>query len=278
MSVLKNKRRTSKIEYERNFIGLYEYMMNLIDHMPKRYMQVLGKPMKDRLNEMYDKVMKISDMYIEKEPWKERYLLCRETIENLESFAEWVYLYWNLSDGRNGIKRADDEKREFMTKMFNREIYLIAGVMFRLDTRKKFGIIEVRYMQKFNAKEIEGITFLEKLYQLNKLVYPKVIRIPLAQRDEEAALACKYIRNAFYCAYSGNLIFPENKKQYDKRKRLIGEAISDMYRLDRPMLKLFMVHLFSNDDMEKITQLVNEATRYLLALQASDKDRFSGLD
>lgn len=278
MSVLKNKRRTSKIEYERNFIGLYEYMMNLINHMPKRYMQMLGNPMKSRLNEMYDKVMKISDMYIEKEPWKERYLLCRETIEDLESFAEWVYLYWNLSDGRNSIKRADDEKREFMTKMFNREIYLIAGVMFRLDTRKKYGIIEVRYMQKFNAKEIEGITFLEKLYQLNKLVYPKVIRIPLAQRDEEAALACKYIRNAFYCAYTGNLIFPENKKQYDKRKRLIGEAISDMYRLDRPMLKLFMVHLFSNDDMEKITQLVNEATRYLLALQASDKDRFSGLD
>ena len=278
MSVLKNKRRTSKIEYERNFIGLYEYMMNLIDHIPKRYMQLLGNPMKVRLNEMYDKVMKISDMYIEKEPWKERYLLCRETIEDLESFAEWVYLYWNLSDGRNGIKRADDEKREFMSKMFNREIYLIAGIMFRLDTRKKFGMIEVRYMQKFNAKEIEGIIFLEKLYQLNKLVYPKVIRIPLAQRDEEAALACKYIRNAFYCAYSGNLIFPENKKQYDKRKRLIGEAISDMYRLDRPMLKLFMVHLFSNDDMEKITQLVNEATRYLLALQASDKDRFSGLD
>lgn len=278
MSVLKNKRRTSKIEYERNFIGLYEYMMNLIDHIPKRYMQMLGNPMKVRLNEMYDKVMKISDMYIEKEPWKERYLLCRETIEDLESFAEWVYLYWNLSDGRNGIKRADDEKREFMSKMFNREIYLIAGIMFRLDTRKKFGMIEVRYMQKFNAKEIEGIIFLEKLYQLNKLVYPKVIRIPLAQRDEEASLACKYIRNAFYCAYTGNLIFPENKKQYDKRKRLIGEAISDVYRLDRPMLKLFMVHLFSNEDMEKITQLVNEATRYLLALQASDKDRFSGLD
>ena len=37
MSVLKNKRRTSKIEYEKNFLGLYEYMMNLIDHIPKRW-------------------------------------------------------------------------------------------------------------------------------------------------------------------------------------------------------------------------------------------------
>ena len=277
MSVLKNKRRTSKIEYERNFIGIYEYMMNLIDHMPKRYMEILGKPMKDRLNEMYDKVAKISDMYIEKDPWKERYLLCGEMVKDLESFAEWVYLYWILSDGRNGIKRADDQKREFMAKMFNREIYLIAGVMFKLDRQKKYGQIEVQYMKKFNAKEIEGIRFLETLYELNKLVYPKVIRIPLAQRDEEAALACRYIRNAFYCAYSGNLIFPENKKQYDKRKRLIGEAISDMYRVDRPMLKLFMVHLFSDEDMERIAALINETSRHLLALQASDKERFGNL-
>lgn len=277
MSVLKNKRRTSKIEYERNFIGLYEYMMNLLDHMPKRYAGILGRPMKERLNDMYDKVANISDMYIEKESWKERYKLCSETIKDIEAFAEWVYLYWILSDGRNGIKKADDQKRDFMAKMFNRLIYLIAGVMSKLDDKKKLGRIEVQYMKKFNAKELEGIVFLEKLYELNKLVYPKVIRIPLAQRDEEASLACKYLRNAFYCAYSGNLIFPEDKKQYDKRKRLIGEAISDMYRIDRPMLKLFMVHLFSDEDMERITALINESTRHLLALQASDKERFGSL-
>lgn len=277
MSVLKNKRRTSKIEYERNFIGLYEYMMNLLDHMPKRYAGILGRPMKERLNDMYDKVANISDMYIEKESWKERYKLCSETIKDIVAFAEWVYLYWILSDGRNGIKKADDQKRDFMAKMFNRQIYLIAGVMSKLDDKKKLGRIEVQYMKKFNAKELEGIVFLEKLYELNKLVYPKVIRIPLAQRDEEASLACKYLRNAFYCAYSGNLIFPEDKKQYDKRKRLIGEAISDMYRIDRPMLKLFMVHLFSDEDMEQISALINESTRHLLALQASDKERFGSL-
>jgi len=54
MSVLKNKRRTSKIEYEKNFLGFYEYMMNLIDHMPKRWSKPLGAPMKEALNQMYD--------------------------------------------------------------------------------------------------------------------------------------------------------------------------------------------------------------------------------
>ena len=67
MSVLKNKRRTSKIEYEKNFLGLYEYMMNLIDHIPKRWQRPLGAPMKEALNQMYDDVLLVSEMYIEKE-------------------------------------------------------------------------------------------------------------------------------------------------------------------------------------------------------------------
>lgn len=47
MSVLKNKRRTSKIEYERNFLGFYEYMNGRIDNMPRRWMKPLGLPMKE---------------------------------------------------------------------------------------------------------------------------------------------------------------------------------------------------------------------------------------
>ena len=103
------------------------------------------------------------------------------------------------------------------------------------------------------------------------------IRIPLAERDEEAKLACKYIRNAFYCAYSANSVIPTTKGEYSKRRRLFGEAISDLYRLNRPMVKMFMVHLFSNEDMETITQLVNESTRLLQGIQNSDKERFSAL-
>lgn len=55
MSVLKNKRRTSKIEYEKNFLGFYEYMMNLIDHIPKRWQRPLGAPMKEALNQFIEK-------------------------------------------------------------------------------------------------------------------------------------------------------------------------------------------------------------------------------
>lgn len=89
MSVLKNKRRTSKIEYEKNFLGFYEYMMNLIDHIPKRWQKPLGAPMKEALNQMYDDVLLVSEMYIEKEQSKTRYLQCRKVIEELT--ADDVY-------------------------------------------------------------------------------------------------------------------------------------------------------------------------------------------
>lgn len=277
MSVLKNKRRTSKIEYERNFLGFYEYMNGRIDNMPRRWMKPLGLPMKEALNQMYDDVLLVSEMYIDKDSAKKRYMQCRKVIEELTAFQEWIYLYWILSDGRNGIKWADADRRKYMSICLNKEIYLMGGVMHRLDPKMKFGRLEVMYMKPFTRKDIEEIQFLEKLYQLNELIYPKYIRIPMAERDEEANLACKYIRNAFYCAYSANSIYPSTKGEYSSRHRLFSEAISDLYRLNRPMVKMFMVHLFSNEDMETITQLVNEATRLLQGMQKSDKERFASL-
>ena len=277
MSVLKNKRRTSVIEYERNFLGFYEYMNGRIDNMPRRWMKPLGLPMKEALNQMYDDVLLVSEMYIDKEPAKKRYMQCKKVIEELMAFQEWIYLYWNISDGRNGVRWADADRRKHMSAYLNREIYLLGGVMHGLDPKMKFGRLEVMYLTPFTRKDIEDVIFLEKLYELNELVYPKCIRIPLAERDEEAKLACKYIRNAFYCAYSANSIIPSTKGEYSKRRRLFGEAISDLYRLNRPMVKMFMVHLFSNEDMETITQLVNESTRLLQGIQNSDKERFSAL-
>ena len=274
MAVLKNKRRQSQIEYERNYLGTYDYMRELIDRWPKRYMQILGEPMKDRLNQIYEKITRITDMYIEKVPVKKRYELCRETIGALEELQEWVYLYWIMSDGRNGIRPADAGRRDFMSKCINRQIYLLAGVMKYLDGKGKFGKIEVQYMTPFLKKDIEGIKFLELLYELNQLVYPKVIRIPLAMRDEEVAIACRYIRNAFYCAYTANKNIPATKRQYEKRRRYMREAISDMYRLDRPMLKLFMVHMFSDVDMTRITELITDSTKCLQGVYKSDEKQF----
>lgn len=276
MSVLKNKQRTSKIEYERNFLGLYEYMNGKIDHMPRRWLKPLGLPMKEELNQIYDDVLLVSEMYIEKDPARKRYMQCKKVIEELVAFQEWVYLYWIISDGRNGIKWVDAGKREYMSEYVNKEIRLIGGVMHRLDPKMKFGRVKVLYMKPFTLKDIEGVDFLEKLYKLNNMVYPKSIRIPLAQRDEDVRLAAKYIRNAFFCAYNGNFI-PTTKKEYDKRRQLFGAAISDLYRLNRPMVKTFMSHLFSDDDSETITQLAKESVKILQTLQESDKERFADL-
>lgn len=277
MSILKNKRRVSKIEYERTYIGLYEYMTNMVDHLPKRWQEPLGRPIKEELNDIYDMVARISDMYLEGGNAKARYVLCGETIRKLEGLKEWLYLYWNMSDGKNGIHHVGEDKRKFMAAYINKEMTLLAGVMAATGGKWKHGPFEAEYMQSFSRHDIEKTVFLGKLYELNNLVYRKSIRIPLAQRDEEVFLARKYIRNAFYCAYTANRINPRTKSRYEKRKRLLAEAISDMYRLDRPMLKLFMAGMFSRDDEVKIASLINESTKLMQAVQNTDKERFSSL-
>lgn len=277
MTVLKNKQNTSALEYERNFMGLYDYMKNLIDGFPRRWQKPLGKPMKEDLNEIYDRITKITDMYVEKEGPKVRYKLCEETICALEDYAKWIYLYWIISEGRNGIKPAPIRKREFMAKMFNREIYLLAGVMRFIDRKKRYGPISVHYMKEFHPDDIKGVVFLEKLSELNSMVYPKSIRIPEAERDEEMTLACRLIRDAFYNAYEGNREQAFDKESYARRRRYLGAAISQLYRLNRPMLKMFMVHMFSNEDMTKITNLINDSLKLLQGLQEADKERYGNL-
>ena len=277
MTVLKNKQNTSALEYERNFMGLYDYMKNLIDGFPRRWQKPLGKPMKDDLNGIYDRITKITDMYVEKEAPRVRYKLCEETVRALEDYAKWIYLYWIISEGRNGIKPAPLRKREFMAKMFNREIYLLAGVMSFLDKKKKHGPITVHYMKEFHPDDIKGVEFLEKLAELNSLVYPKSIRIPEAERDEEVAIACRLIRDAFYNAYEGNKEPVFDKESYTRRRRYLGNAISELYRVNRPMVKMFMVHLFSNEDMTTITNLINDSLKLLQSIQEADKERYGNL-
>ena len=262
MSILKNKRTLSPLEYERRYMELYDYMTDLLGGLPRRYQAILGSPMREELGHIYDEVASISDLYIEGDKTTERRKLCRSAIRHLEGFGEWVYLLWILSDGENGIKSIEPRRREYMTELINRELRLLAGV------GKIEGVMEMR---SFRKADIEKLEALKKLYELNALVYPKIIRIPLTERDEEAALACRLIRNAFYCAWTANKERADNTKGATRRRKYFGEAISDLYKVDRPMVKMFMVDLFSEADMEKITLLVNDSTKLLQAILDKEK-------
>lgn len=266
MSILKNKRTLSPLEYERRYMELYDYMTDRLSRLPRRYQAILGSPMREELGHIYDEVVSISDMYVEGSKAAERKKLCRAVVRDLEKFGAWVYLLWILSDGDNGIKPIEPRQRDYMTGLINQELHLLAGV----------GSIEgVTEMRSFRKTDVEKLDALKKLYELNGLVYPKIIRIPLAERDEEAALACRYIRDAFYCAWVANGERADNAKAAAKRRKYLGEAISDLYRADRPMVKMFMVGLFSAADMEKITFLINDSTKLLQGLLNSERERVS---
>ena len=194
MSILKNKRTLSPLEYERRYMELYDYMTDRLNRLPRRYQAILGGPMREELGRIYDEVISISDMYVEGSKAAERKKLCRAAVKDLEKFGAWVYLLWVLSDGDNGIKPIEPRQRDYMAGLINRELRLLAGV----------GSVEgVTEMRSFKKSDIEKLDALKKLHELNGLIYPKIIRIPLAERDEEAALACRYIRDAFYCEDRG---------------------------------------------------------------------------
>lgn len=162
--------------------------------------------------------------------------------------------------------------------MVNKEVLYIIGVMRKLDAHFEFVDIREYSMKAFRDYDIESVIFLSKLQKLNRIFYIRAVRTSRRFKDEEVSLALRYMRDAFSNAYNANNIFPENSKDYEKRKRYLSHAISDLYKLNRPLIKLFAsTDYFSNDVREEISELVNDSTKLLQALQASDIQRFSNL-
>ena len=239
-------------------------------------MKPLGDPMIGILNEAYETVLNISELYFgsKTEKSKARLASCVHVLDLLADLEKHLYVYWILSARKNQIKRVDERQRQFCVELINREKALIVGVAKRIDPKSA---LDANMMTMYWKHDTNGVLFLEKLQRLVEIFYPRCIRLKRSWRDEEVVLASRFIRDAFYCAYRGNK-YPENKKQYEYRKKMFSQAISDMYKMDRPLTKLFMAGLFSNEEMQEISDTVLDVTKILCELQNTDKKRFSDLE
>lgn len=278
MTILKNDRRISQMEYERNYIAIYDAIKQTISKVPSRHWYFLACPIIEKMNKTYDDVLELSEMYLAKVPKKTRIRKCQEILFGIKDLNQYVYTYWVISDGTNKIRSVPYKHRIALAQMVNKEVLYIIGVMRKLDAHFEFVDIREYSMKAFRDYDIESVIFLSKLQKLNRIFYIRAVRTSRRFKDEEVSLTLRYMRDAFSNAYNANNIYPENRKDYEKRKNYLSHAISDLYKLNRPLIKLFAsTDYFSNDVREEISELVNDSTKLLQALQASDIQRFSNL-
>lgn len=280
MSVLKNKRRTSEIEYEYNYAHrIYKDIKGRMSRIPKRYYEEIRSPIMETCNEIYNDILNVSQLYTDEKKSKssERFALCERILDEFENLIKYLYLYWNLSSSTNtSMKPVSAKSRKYLCKMINREISLIKGVAKYINADRSKKLKETT-MTVYTYNQIKDVTFLKNLYHLQRNIIKLRKTLPLHERDCEILIAKKIAVDAFYNAFTANNIFPTNKSQYTRRKNLFRESISALYKINRPLGEVFMQGFGTNLAKENISKNIDEALKMIQTIQKTDAERFSEL-
>lgn len=276
MSVRVNDRHLSDIEYENTFSIFNQYISNKLRNLPKRYRHFLGEPFNNILNEIYEDIMKMTSLYLDGKPTSiERYRLGIGILKKIEIVKSLSYTMWNLSsDRKNKIKFIKQKSREFWTESLNKEISLLSGVIKKCNGYKKNGV-EVSFMKSFTYTQIKEIVFLNKLAQLQRIVYKIAIQTSKDYKDAQVEMLVKLSRSAFYNAVEGNAVFIEDETSYKKRKRLFSDAIGDLYAMSRPIRELSCFDMISEKDLEEMCNLITDSIRLIRAIKNSDEEKYT---
>ena len=276
MSVRVNDRHLSDIEYENTFSIFNQYISNKLRNLPKRYRHFLGEPFNNILNEIYEDIMKMTSLYLDGKPTSiERYRLGIGILKKIEIVKSLSYTMWNLSsDRKNEIKFIKQKSREFWTESLNKEIGLLSGVIKKCNGYKKNGV-EVSFMKSFTYTQIKEIVFLNKLAQLQRIVYKIAIQTSKDYKDAQVEMLVKLSRSAFYNAVEGNAVFIEDETSYKKRKRLFSDAIGDLYAMNRPIRELSCFDMISEKDLEEMCNLITDSIRLIRAIKNSDEEKYT---
>ena len=276
MSVRVNDRHLSDIEYENTFSIFNKYISDKLRHLPKRYRHFLGKPFNETLNEIYGDIIKMTTLYLNgKSTSVERYRLGISILKKLDSIKSLSYTMWNLSsDRKNEIKYIKESSRKFWVDSINKEVGLLVGVIKKCNGYKKNGV-EVSFMKSFTYTQIKEIVFLNKLAQLQRIVYKIAIQTSKDYKDAQVEMLVKLSRSAFYNAVEGNAVFIEDETSYKKRKRLFSDAIGDLYAMSRPIRELSCFDMISEKDLEEMCNLITDSIRLIRAIKNSDEEKYT---
>lgn len=276
MAIRVNDRHLSNIEYENTFSILNQYLTSKIKRFPKRYESYLRIPFNMVLNDTYKDIMQMTYLYEEgKEKSIERYRLGIQILQKMNIIIIFSYTMWNLSTNRkNKIKYIKPNARKFLTDLINKEIRLIIGVIKKCNGYKEKEVT-IPVMKVCRYCDMKNVLFLNNLSELQKIVYKIAIQTSKRYTDAEIDMLVSLSRSAFFYAFEGNGIFIDSEYTYNRRRKCISSAISDLYAMNRPIKELGYTDVFSEKDLKAICDLITESLKILKSIKASDEKRFA---
>ena len=281
MSVLKNKRSVSDLEYDRSFKKLYYHTMDKLDRLPRRRQQALSTPFIKILKETYRIILDVENNYADNKTGKakKRYKNFKQIISNLQSLELPLFTYWNIV---NGLKYPDhvssitDKKKKSWIELINKEIDVVQGCIKKSKFYNEETDGEFEHVMYYKNSDLTTAKFLGSMSTLQRVTHTYVMRMSSILKQTDGELLLELVNEAWYHCVKGNYV-PETSEAYAKRRKHFSKAISCLYSMNEPLIKVFNVMRLSDSQMRDYSCLLNRTKQMLLNLQSSDKQRFSDL-
>lgn len=274
MSVKKNDRHVSCLEYENTFTKIYNLLIIKIKKIPIRYNIHLSIPFQNILNEIYKDIMELSNLYLHSPKWGiDRYRMCNKILSEFEKLISVIYAYWNLSCKKNGIKYQNYKKRQNVADYVNKEIALIEGIMNKCNKDENIKP-KIPHIKAFDNKSIGDVVFLKNLKNLQGIIYKCAVRSSKKIRDAQLEVLVELSMDAFYYAKTGNDILISDEKTYKSRNKNICKALDTLYSMNRPVRELAYADGLSEKELETICKLISETIKILNKIKISESEKY----
>jgi hypothetical protein len=271
MSVLKNKRKLAKFEYENTFDIIYHHLGKKMCCVPKRLRMWINTPINTRLNEIYLLIMELRTNFFKSDTKDERQLeLINTIIDKIIAMQPYLYAFWNVMD-------YDTDKIIGWCDEFNNELALLRGVAKRNPLYKEDKFKDGRRIMYYRKIDIQKADFLNGMSKLHDYTIRKIAHAKNIYNDRECAMIAECMDNAWYYCLEANMYIPTTKKQYERREEKLSNAISNLKKAEPPLVSLFNLMGYSESILREWTVMFNTTLTKIYALKKSDRKRFGDL-
>lgn len=268
MSVIRSKRVDANTEYENTFTELYRFSETQTAKIANRRKRWVCEEYNELMNRAFNNIMTITESSYHKP--SDNSLINSKIIDTLDLLymtQKRLYIMWNISC-------IETKKMAKWCDLLQKECELLIKM---LDAENRDN---AKYKYKFKIldyKSINKAEFLKNMSMFHRFIHGKVTNAPKKHDNTSGQMLIDLADNVFFLLIKANSKIPETQKEYEKRKKCINSAITDLYKMQRHILFYCNVMNYSETVIKEWFTYLDTELKLLHSLQKSDKKRFGNL-
>ena len=274
MSIRKNDRRLSQTEYDNTYNKIFNYILQKVSRLPKRYQKILGKSMTDALGEVLINIENATvQFHIGKDRSADRRRNLYDALKAFNRIITVSYFWWTLPSNKNEIRPISQRQRNYWSESVNKSVALITGVLKTIDKNFDQQEVDIPHMYSISKAEINSVQFLKYISGSLSIMNRCAIKYQQKYENPRIYQTINRLADALKYAIDGNKRgFDGSLSDYKKRYDYFNKAIGNLKAIQQDILRLSWEYMFSEEELKTLATNIDSATKILVTLNRKTKN------